>query len=102
LNHKKKILVVCPNGWDKENLKRPGFQKEYHFIFDGEHSRNSLGNFEPERFIQQMVEKYREQQLDGVVGIDDYPASIVAAIIARKLDLPAPEGPISCRGSVGS
>jgi hypothetical protein len=91
MNHKKKILVVCPNNWDKNNLNQPGFQNAYHFIFDGEYSRNSLGNFEPERFIQQMVEKYRDQQLDGVVGIDDYPASLVAAIIAKKLDLPASE-----------
>jgi len=83
--------VICPNGWDKENLSQPGFQKEYNFIFDGQYSRDSLRSFEPESFIQQIVEKYKNRQLDGVVGVDDYPTSIVATIIAEKLGLPASE-----------
>jgi len=36
-------------------------------------------------------QKYKNRQLDGVVGVDDYPTSIVATIIAEKLGLPASE-----------
>lgn len=89
----KKILVLFPNEWDREELGRPRYQGRYRFLFEGfdlfrfpENAR--LLWFDARRFVDRIVARYRGAGLDGVVSNEEQFGAMIAAIVAERLGLP--------------
>lgn len=87
----KKILVLFPNEWDREELGRYG--DRYRFLFAGfdlfrfpENAR--LMWFDARRFVDRIVARYRGAGLDGVVSNEEQFGAMIAAIVAERLGLP--------------
>ena len=85
------VLVICPTEEDRHNLSQPQITSKYRFIFEGPdvwkpHEFNAI------EFIEGVLDRARKKTLsfDAVIGTDDYPACIVASIIAKELGLPGP------------
>jgi len=86
----KRIALICPTMWDEAELphiiSRGGYQVRPYGADVSEHPED----FDALGFIEDAVAEFREANIDGVMASDDYPASIVAAAIARRLKLPGP------------
>ncbi len=87
----RKILVLFPNEWDHSELKKRSAQFE--FLFEGfdvfKFPENAqLLTFSAQRFIEQLVSRYRHRHLSGVISTDEHCGSMIAAVVARRLGLP--------------
>jgi len=88
----KHILVLFPNAWDRDALAHPKYKGEVVFHFHGNDLFSFPGTlqlitFDSNRFIQDVVDQWRDQPLDGVLSTDEYIGAICAAGIARELGL---------------
>ncbi|MGM0365109.1 MAG: ATP-grasp domain-containing protein [Actinomycetota bacterium] len=83
----KNVLVVCPTQRDYREL--PGLGGQYNFLFAGSNPRESLGCFDPVAFVDKITALAGCENIEAVIGTHDYPSSIIASAIARKLDLPS-------------
>src|SRR3990167_1057637 len=92
----KKVLVLCAQDRDYRELSF--IKDEYDFIF---HELNNLGlqyclrnasEFNDTlKIIKDLISEYKEQNIDAVLSSNDYPGIIFAAILAKELNLVAPE-----------
>lgn len=83
------VLLVCPTMWDESEVPRiptMGCRVLAYGTDVSEHPEN----FDALSFIERAVAVATEQAVDGVMASDDYPGSILAAEIARRLGLPGP------------
>jgi hypothetical protein len=80
---KRRILVIACGPFDDCMLQRKDFLDRFHFFVE----EITTEPADIEEFISYIKGKYREQDLDGVLGTHDGPESTVAAIIARDLGL---------------
>ena len=100
----KRILVLFPKDWDREELSGPNFRGRYEFLFEGfdlfRFPRNvQLLTFDVFRFIEGIVERYRARRIDGVFSNNEHFGALIAAVIARRLGLPgaSPLAVIECQ-----
>lgn len=90
---RKRILVLSPSAWDLEELSRPAYQRDYEFVFHdaGFYDRPVLLSgltFDVFASIRRAIDVGRRARVDGVIGTNDYPASLQAAAVAEGLGLP--------------
>jgi len=81
----KNILIICPTLRDRRELARLG--NKHNFIFTGPETREILESFQPLEFIDRLLKDIKGRKIDAVMGTHDYPASLIASIVAEKLGL---------------
>ncbi len=84
------ILFLCPTIWDEAELPRIVGAGRYRVLTYGTDVSEHPEDFDAIDFIDRAVRVAAGQDIDGVMASDDYPASILAAAIAEKLNLPGP------------
>ncbi len=89
-----KILVLFPNAWDRVQFGLPKYEGTFEFIYRGDDLFHFPGTlklltFDALRFIDKIVDEFRDQGLAGVLSSDEYIGAIVAAVVADRLGLPA-------------
>lgn len=82
------ILVICPTSRDRRELNRLTIDSQHNLIFYGDNPRNCLDTFDALAFIDEALQKFTNENIDGIIGTHDYPGSIIAAIMAKTLHLP--------------
>ncbi len=89
----KRILVLFPKEWDRLEFSRPEYAGRYEFVYAGfdlfrfpENLR--LATFDVFRFVDEVVQRFRGERLDGVFSNNEYFGALVAAVVAEKLGLP--------------
>src|SRR4029453_6711979 len=83
---KKEVMVVFPSPRDLRYLAMPKIAERAFIESLGGYVENPLG-FDP---IASLREALNGKRPDGVIATEDYPASLVASILARALNLPGP------------
>jgi hypothetical protein len=98
-----RILFLYPNEWDRQEIERAGLHQDFDIVFEGFDrysilKRLHLALFDPLRFVDRMVEKYRGA-IDGVVSNDDHWGALLAALVAKTLGLPGldPQVLVTCQ-----
>jgi biotin carboxylase len=92
----KKILVLCPNVWDKEALSRREIRDRYDLVFAGEELLETPSlwkgiRFDLFRYMRALIDRFEADGLAGVVGTGDYPGSMMAAFVGKELGFPVPD-----------
>ncbi|MCH9649697.1 MAG: ATP-grasp domain-containing protein [Deltaproteobacteria bacterium] len=85
---KKRILAICPTLWDETQFHLPKLQRSYTFVSHGSYPAETPEAIEPLTFIDDTVERFADQDIEGVISTHDYPGCILAAAIAKGLGLP--------------
>jgi len=95
----KNILVVCPTHRDLRELSKEKISSDYNIIFYGNDASEQLETFDPIAFIDEVLMKFKNNSLDGVISTDDYPGCIISNIVAREFGLPFvdPEKVLLCQ-----
>ena len=100
----KRILVLFPKDWDRDELCGRKFRGRYEFLFEGfdlfKFPQNAaLLTFDVQQFIQRIVERYASHPLDGVFSNNEHFGALIAAVVARRLALPGsnPLAVIDCQ-----
>jgi hypothetical protein len=89
----KRILVLFPKEWDRLEFSRPEYASRYEFRYAGFDLFRFPGNlrlatFDVFRFVNQVIERFRGERIDGVFSNNEYFGALVAAVVAEKLGLP--------------
>ncbi len=90
-----RVLVLCPSGWDRAALGER-FRDRFDIRFFGAELVESPSlldglTFDVFRWSRRAADAHRGAGLDGVVGTGDYPACMLAPLVARDLGLRAPD-----------
>jgi hypothetical protein len=92
LRSMKRILLLFPKDWDRDELALPQYASRYQFYFEGfdlftfpENAR--LLTFDVRRYIDRLVKKYRGR-IDAVVSNNEHFGALIAAVVAQRLGLP--------------
>ena len=100
----KRILVLFPKDWDRDELCGRKFRGRYEFLFEGfdlfKFPQNAaLLTFDVQQFIERIVERYASHPLDGVFSNNEHFGALIAAVVARRLALPGsnPLAVIDCQ-----
>jgi biotin carboxylase len=100
----KRILVLFPKDWDRDELSGPKFRGRYEFLFEGfdlfKFPQNAaLLTFNVFQFIERIAERYRTERIDGVFSNNEHFGALIAAVIAKRLGLPGsdPLAVIDCQ-----
>jgi len=100
----KRILVLFPKDWDREELASERFRGRYEFLFHGFDlfrfpENAALLTFDVRRFIDRLVDRYRGTRIDGVFSNNEQFGALIAALVAQRLGLPAtaPRAIIDCQ-----
>ena len=86
----RRIALICPTMWDEAELPRIASRGAFQIRRYGSDVSEHPEDFDPLAFIEKAVAEFCDAKIDGVMASDDYPGSIVAAAIARRLNLPGP------------
>jgi len=88
----KRILVLCPTARDRAHFARPEIRKAYDLEFRGTDEETHEAGFDGLRFVEETIRAVQERRsaYGAVVGIDDFPASMMGALVAEALGLPSP------------
>lgn len=101
----KKILIISPTQREYRDLPAIARALDYQLVFDdfgGDYFDNPLAESDAEHTppldiiaeIEALINRYREAGLSGITSAVGYPGMSVAALAARRLNLPGPE--IAC------
>jgi hypothetical protein len=92
MESEKRILVLCPTARDRAHLFRDGIRKKYALDFRGTDEETHDSGFASLRFLDGIIREIRSLPgaYDGVVGVDDFPASLMAAAVADRCGFPGP------------
>jgi hypothetical protein len=87
-----RVLVVCPTARDRVHFSRPEICRAHDLEFRGTDEETHQAGFDGVRFLLETIRTARDRQdaYRAVVGIDDFPASMMSALVAEALRLPAP------------
>ncbi len=73
---KKRLLVLFPKDWDRDELEQPRYRERYSFYYEGfdlfrfpENLR--LATFNARRYVDRLVKKYRGR-IDGVFSNNEH------------------------------
>ena len=88
---RKRILVIFPKEWDREEFSR-GDYAGYEFVYAGFDlfrfpSNARLLSFDAIGFVDQLVRRWRGR-IDGVFSNNEYFGALIAAAVAERLGLP--------------
>lgn len=88
----KRLLVICPTARDRIHFGRPEIQRQYALEFRGTDEATHQPGFDALSFLADMIHDIRRRRADlrGVVGIDDFPACMLAAIVAETFGFAFP------------
>ena len=88
----KRILVLFPKDWDRDEFEHPRYRARYAFFYEGfdlftfpENAR--LMTFNARRYVDKLVAKY-SGRVDGVVSNNEQFGALIAAAVAQRLGLP--------------
>lgn len=87
----KTVVLLCPTLWDESELPLVTADGRYRVIPYGTDVSEHPERFDALEFIDRVVATFEGQDVHGVMASDDYPGSIVAAAVARRLGLPGPD-----------
>jgi hypothetical protein len=84
-NPGERLLVICPTARDRIHFARPEIQAQYALEFRGTDEATHEPGFDALRFLSEIIQDIRSRRADfrGVVGIDDFPACMLAALVAE-------------------
>jgi len=104
---KKKILVICPNQTDRQELMSASLQKEYDFTFDaytGEDldklaAKENITVPDHQKILDNIISQYDSSDFEGVINTSDYPGSLFHSVISKewKKKGPSPESIALCQ-----
>jgi len=82
---KARLLVICPTARDRIHFARPEIQGTYALEFRGTDEATHAPGFDALQFLTETIDDIRRRhaQFQGVVGIDDFPACMLAALVAE-------------------
>ena len=88
----KRLLVICPTPRDRVHFARPEIQGKYALEFRGTDEATHEPDFDAVQFLRATIHdiRRRRSQFQGVVGIDDFPACMLAALVAETFGFPFP------------
>lgn len=89
---KERLLVICPTARDRIHFARPEIQGKYALEFRGTDEATHEPGFDVLQFLTETIDDIRQRraQFQGVVGIDDFPACMLAALVAETFGFPFP------------
>jgi hypothetical protein len=89
---RERILVVCPTARDRAHFSRPEIRKAHDLEFWGTDEETHEPGFDGLQFLHETIRaiERRRSVYRAVVGIDDFPACLMAALIAEAIGLPSP------------
>jgi hypothetical protein len=89
---KERLLVICPTSRDRIHLARPEIQGHYALEFRGTDEATHEPGFDALQFLTETIDDVRRRRahFQGVVGIDDFPACMLAALVAERFGFPFP------------
>ena len=98
----KTILVVCPTERDKREIVKADIPSQCRVLFyeyDDQALEKIICNrvgwlsydFKPEHMLENIIAYAQQHAVDGIVYSEDYPGSILATIVAKKLGLVGPD-----------
>ena len=87
-----RLLVICPTARDRIHFARPEIQEQYALEFRGTDEATHQPGFDALSFLAGMIRDIgrRREDVLGVVGIDDFPACMLAAIVAETFGFAFP------------
>ncbi len=87
-----RLLVICPTARDRMHFSRPEIQERYLLELRGTDEATHEPGFDPLRFLADTIQVIRAGRADfrGVVGIDDFPACMLAALVAETFGFAFP------------
>ena len=88
----KRILVLFPKDWDKDELEQPRYRERYEFFYEGFDlftfpENAQLLTFSARRYAEKLAAKYRGR-IDGVISNNEQFGALIAAVVAQRLGLP--------------
>lgn len=88
----KRILVLCPTARDRVHFSRPEIRTAYDLEFRGTDEATHAPGFDGLQFLNETIRMVqgRREAYQAVVGIDDFPACMMAALVAETLGFPSP------------
>ncbi len=86
------ILAICPTARDRMHFARPEIRRAYRLELQGTDEATHEPGFDARRFLDDTVRLVasRREDFAGVVGIDDFPACMLAALVAEKFGFSFP------------
>jgi hypothetical protein len=84
--------VVCPTPRDRAHFSHPEIRSAHDLEFWGTDEATHEPGFDGLRFLRETIRAIegRRSAYRAVVGIDDFPACLMAALIAEAIGLPSP------------
>jgi len=88
----KRILVLCPTARDRAHFSRPEIRRAHDLEFRGTDEETHEAGFDGVRFVTETIRAIggRRSAYRAVLGIDDFPASLMAALVAESLGFASP------------
>ncbi len=87
-----RILAICPTARDRMHLARPEIRRAYPLELHGTDEATHEPGFDARRFLDETrrLVALRRDGYVGVLGIDDFPACMLAALIAEEFGFSFP------------
>ena len=87
-----RLLVICPTARDRLHFSRPEIRQRYALELRGTDEATHQPGFDALRFLAEIIQEIQARRADfhGVVGIDDFPACMLAALVAETFGFPFP------------
>ncbi len=91
----KKVAIITPTLWDKDQLARTAVRGKYDLRYFGDDLFENLSSlsaltFDIDVFCNDTARQAHAWGADGIVGTLDYPGALIAAAVAETLGLPTP------------
>jgi len=88
----KRILVLCPTARDRAHFSRPEIRKAHDLEFRGTDEETHEPGFDGLRFVDETIRAIQGGRgaYGAVLGIDDFPASLMGALVAEALGFVSP------------
>ncbi len=86
MDSERNILVICPTARDRLHLSHPSIRATYNLQFHGTDELTHSAGFDVLRFLHEIFARIEScpAAYQGVVGIDDFPACMLAALVADR------------------
>ena len=88
----KRILVLCPTVRDRAHFSRPEIRRAHDLEFRGTDEETHEAGFDGVRFVAETIRAIggRRAAYRAVLGIDDFPASLMAVLVVESLGFASP------------
>ena len=93
---RKKFLILEPTPWDRRELISSGVSERYELDLPAENWLSStkyfgavIGNVNS--WVKKTAAKLKNQGYDGIIGIQDFPASLIASSLGEEMGFRVPK-----------